>query len=391
MILGRTLFVYSTASLFLLLLVMSKRSYRPLCRVYTAVIALIAFFTSPKYDLYNYIFGRMRQMANMSFSQFLASSYIQDSSEPIAMMYFYVLSKFPYKAVLMLFTVLIVYGLIFSFAFHVEHKYELSKTGLMILLIWIVGTTPYYTVLGGIRNHLAFTIFGVALYFELVEKRHRGLCWCGFVVAVFIHNSTVVLLLIRILLFLYKRLTGWMTTAAVFVGVVAITPIINVLSTVVDSQFLMNILDKASGYYGGGGSSLSIGNWIIAGMMVLYGVIAYFMGKRHCSEDGEISDLINYLILLLAFCLGSITCSDVFSRFGTAVKFASFPLFAAGMHAMQLQIDQTPRSQYIRHTSTTAGSERMVLEMALLISAGMFLGYQYLGKLTLMNLQWPPV
>lgn len=390
MILGRTLFVCATAALFLLLLILKKESYRLLCGCYIVLIALIALFVEPQYDLYSYIFGRMRQMADMSLSQFLTSSYME-SSEPVAMLYFYVLSKSPYKAVLMSCTTLLVYGLMFALVFRVEKWWELSKSVFSILIIWIVATTPYYTVLAGIRYQLAFAIFEYALYFELVEKQHKKLCWVGFAAAILIHNSTVVLLLIRLALIFYKKLSGWATTAVVFISVAAIMPIINLLSGAVDSQFLLSILDKAEGYYGEGGSALSTGNWIIAIMMVLCGVIAYVARKKYCGEGDELSDVANYMLLLLAFCLGSITSSDVFSRFGTAVKLVAFPLFAASFHAMQGQIEQAPQSKYIRNQRTPAGAERIMLEFTLLISAAMYLGYQYLGKLTLMTLRWPPV
>ena len=335
------IFVGITAAFILLLLAARKQSYRPLSVLYTMAIAFLAFCAEPKYDLFNYCFGTMELYREMPFVSFLER--MGEEGEPVVQFYFYLLSKLPDKAFLMLFTVLIVYGLLFSLLFKLEKRYELSRNSLLVLTIWLIGTTPYYTVFAGVRYQMAFTIFGYALYTELVEERRKPLCWLAYLAAALIHNSAIVLLLLRLLLLIYSRYTGVLAAGAVFFGCLLVMPIVSQLSAYTDNTFLLGILDKAEGYYSEGDSDLSVGNWIVAALMVLGGAVTVFFYRRYRGREAGMDRIRGYLLLLLAFCIGSEYSSDVFSRFGAAVKLASLPLLAFILHSVQTDLEEELR------------------------------------------------
>lgn len=379
---GRNLFMAVTFAFFLLLPVLKRRSFSQLASVYTAAIALIAYQVIPRpgFDLYNYWYGTMGAYENLPLSELLLE--LPGESEPLVRIYFFLISKLPYKGFLALINVLIVYALIFWLLKKISDRFPMSNNSFAVLVIWTVCVTPYYTVLGGIRYQLAFTIFAWALYNELVERRWGPQCWCVYVATVLIHNSAIVLLAIRVALILYSRYTGILVTASVFLACIAAMPLINFLSQILDSQLLQQILDKGGSYYESGGSDLSVGNWITALVMAVCGIAALLLEKKY-GKLGAKNPLAEFQVLLLAFCLGSVTASDIFARFGTAIKFAALPLFAQVLSRMGSLAEEKPSGSAIRVVRNSAILERQSLELFLLIAAGLYLGYQYLGKLTL--------
>ena len=66
-------------------------------------------------------------------------------------------------------------------------------------------------------------------------------------------------------------------------------------------------------------------------------------------------------------------------------------LLAFILHSAQTELEERRPSRYIRRAGSAAGMERGWLQLWLLFLSGMYLGYQYLGKLTLLELRWPPV
>ena len=125
-----------------------------------------------------------------------------------------------------------------------------------------------------------------------------------------------------------------------------------------------------------------MGNWITALVMAVCGIAALLLEKKY-GKLGAKNPLAEFQVLLLAFCLGSVTTSDIFARFGTAIKFAALPLFAQVLSRMGSLAEEKPSGSAIRVVRNSAILERQSLELFLLIAAGLYLGYQYLGKLTL--------
>lgn len=368
---------------FLLLLVTKRKSFPMLSKIYTAVIAAMAFqvVPTPGFDLYNYWYGVLASYQNMPLSDFLGQ--LAGETEPIVRIYFYIISKLPYWGFLSLINVAIVYGIIFWILWKISERFPMSNNSFAILVIWTIGVTPYYTVLGGIRYQLAFSVFAWAFYNEVVEKRWVMQSWVVYLLTVMIHNSAVILLILRIALLLYSRYTGITVTALIFAGCIAAIPLVNLLSQVIDSPVLLQILDKGSSYYESGGSDLSWGNWTTAISMAICGIAALLELRRcQCRMDRKVT---GFLVLLLAFCLGSITTSDVFARFGTAIRFAALPVFAAVLSQMSILAREKPVNSIIKNVQHPVILERQFLELFLLVVAGLYLGYQYLGKLTLVT------
>ena len=380
---GRNLFIGVTGAFFLLLLVTKRKSFPMLSKIYTAIIALIAFQVVPRpgFDLYNYWYGVLASYQKMPIGDFMKQ--LADEVEPVVRIYFYIISKLPYWGFLSLINVGIVYGMIFWILWKISDRFSMSNNSFAVLVIWTIAVTPYYTVLGGIRYQLAFTIFAWAFYNETIEKHWTIQSWVIYVLTAMIHNSAIILLVLRIALLLYSRYTGMAVTVLIFIGCFAALPVVNLLSQVIDSPVLLQILDKGGSYYESGGSDLSWGNWVTAILMAICGIAALLETWR-CHREAD-RKATGFLILLLAFCLGSITTSDVFARFSTAIKFAALPVFAEALSQMGVLAAERPDHSIIKNIRHPVMLERQFLELFLLVVAGLYLGYQYLGKLTLVS------
>lgn len=82
----------------------------------------------------------------------------------------------------------------------------------------------FYSLVNNIRNVLAFTIVGFAVFREYYEKKHNVLTYLLYIVPIFIHSSVLPLILLRIVLPLAKKLKIVGVGVAVF-----IIPILNIV------------------------------------------------------------------------------------------------------------------------------------------------------------------
>lgn len=138
---------------------------------------------------------------------------------PILLRYFYLISKFGDNGYLPAITIAIIYGIIFFILYRAslnskknftivseEENIEYTvKNGFPIALVYIMFTMHYVYLISGIKNNLAFSIFALGAYLELVEKKNKILCWTLMLVSLFIHPSLALILLARLMILLYKK------------------------------------------------------------------------------------------------------------------------------------------------------------------------------------------
>lgn len=125
---------------------------------------------------------------------------------PVCGYYFYFLSLFPNNRYVAAVTVFLAYGAMMFMMYKASKKLKLDKMYTYIGILTIFATYWYYELCGGIRNGLAYSLFSLCIYYELVENKHKKICWVMYILLMFFHSSVAALVLARVLMLVLERM-----------------------------------------------------------------------------------------------------------------------------------------------------------------------------------------
>lgn len=132
-----------------------------------------------------------------------------------AQIYYYIFAQFEVLNWFPAITIFIDYFLEFRLLKKIMKKYELSELDGFVLFLMIICFRETYNMMSGIRNYLAFTIFGYALYVDLVERKSKIRCFIVYVLTALMHPSAWMIVAVRGLCYIPSRKIKNM--AAIFV------------------------------------------------------------------------------------------------------------------------------------------------------------------------------
>lgn len=211
-------------------------------------------------------------------------------------LYYYLFSKLPVFNFLPAITLFIEYLLQFDLAEKCIKKADLGRNSAWLLFTFVLCTRETYMMMSGIRNQLAFTIFCYFLYVELVEERHKVLCWVMYAFSCFMHQSAIVLLVCRIFLIVRNRKIKTIIAGLCLCWSYFLSGINWVLSKIPNSSFITSILYKINIYtVNNGGNANNIilrpiyARYMIAYLPILLLVIIIFIyqWKRNNALDKQ--------------------------------------------------------------------------------------------------------
>jgi hypothetical protein len=154
-----------------LFLVRARVSLRTVLRVYLVFLCAMAFFYKPYItaDLYR-TYETMSYYATFGFLQFF-DTLVVGSSNPLSRLLFYMIGKTGVYALLPLLSALISYSFIFYVLTRTQDRYNISNTNAACVLFFVMTTSMYISVIGGIRMMLALTMILFAYFRIAVEKK----------------------------------------------------------------------------------------------------------------------------------------------------------------------------------------------------------------------------
>ena len=135
----------------------------------------------------------------------------QFASNPALYVIYYFISKLPSVHWLPVLVVFIVYGVMFYIAYDSQIVFQtFNEEGkkiysVGIAIAYMVFTMHYTYIISGVKNNMAFTIFVLATYLELVKKKNPILCWGLIIIALLIHPSIGLLIFVRLIAYSVKR------------------------------------------------------------------------------------------------------------------------------------------------------------------------------------------
>lgn len=177
----------------------------------------------------------------------------QFASNPALYVIYYFISKLPSVHWLPVLVVFIVYGVMFYIAYDSQIVFQaFNREGkkiysVGIAIAYMVFTMHYTYIISGVKNNIAFTIFVLATYLELVKKKNPLLCWGLIIIALLIHPSIGLLIVVRLIAYSVKR---WNNNLWLIILLLFPTILYQFLGNVdqTNSEFINNTLGKVAMY-----------------------------------------------------------------------------------------------------------------------------------------------
>lgn len=186
------------------LLVKTNTSCRAALRFYLVCLCCMAFFYKPYItaDLYR-IFEQMNFFSTMEFD-FFWKNFALESSIPLARLIFWFFGKIGYNELLPVFSTLFCYSLIFYVVNKTKQQFDISKQTVATELFFIMSTSMYISVIGGIRMMMALSMLTFSYFRMTIEKKIKIIDVLFFIASVFIHAMSFVVIGIVALTLLFE-------------------------------------------------------------------------------------------------------------------------------------------------------------------------------------------
>ena len=185
------------------LLTKTNASCKSTLRFYIICLCTMAFFYKPYItgDLYR-IYEQMTFFSAMQFSYFW-ENYALTSSVPIARVLFWCISKTGVNALLPVFSSFVCFSLIFHIINKTQKMFSVSKKNVAYVLFFVMTTSIYISVIGGIRMMLALAMITFSFFRGTVEKKVSFIDILIYLVSVFIHTTSVIVIGICVLVTIF--------------------------------------------------------------------------------------------------------------------------------------------------------------------------------------------
>lgn len=257
-------------------------------------------------------------------------------SLPVCGYYFYFISLFPDNGMLPAITIFLACGGMFLVLWRAANKFNVGKWYLFLSSLFILSTYWFYDICSGIRNGLAFTLFCVFIYFDVVEKKFRPACWIGYLLMLGLHSSAILMLTIRMALLLSRKGKGKIMSVLMFFAMLVGGAVIPKLGDITGIEYLQLISQKAerAADTTGVGSQtnyfVNISIFIVACILVIY--CLYVLDKNHKYDDFK--EYEKFVQLVLSFMIGAFFFGLIFMRFARwVIPAVTSVVFMVGMQA----------------------------------------------------------
>jgi hypothetical protein len=298
----------------------------------------MAFFYKPykTADLYR-IFEQMDYFSPMEFSVFW-EKFILESSIPLSRLLFWFFGRIGCNELLSVFSALFCYTLIFYVIKKTKELYDISNKTVATVLFFIMSTSMYISVIGGIRMMIALSMLSFSFFRITVEKRIKIIDVLFFIASVLMHTMSVAAIGIMAVTFLFNLRKNTLKK----IGNFFILALIGYVFVVRFSNTAQEVFDKFLEYILGDKHS---DPWeYLMGALIIILLFFVFVEFRSIRGTGACKELNKYNMAAV-FCVALAICFcfefSIFYRFGghLAVMF-SIP-------SMMVTLDRTPEKSKI--------------------------------------------
>lgn len=283
-------------------------------RFYIFCLCVMAFFYEPYItaDLYR-TFEMMSYFAEMDFRYFWAN-YAYGDSTAIAKLLYWCIGKTGINSLLPVFSAFACYSFIFYIILKTQKLFSVSKKNVAYVLFFVMTTSIYISVIGGIRMMLALSMIAFSYFRNTIEKKGNLFDVFLYVAAFFLHTMSLPVIGIGIVVAVLNSSSKF---ASKFVTFIAIAVLFCVLLNKY-RYFIDDLYEKILYYIVQGNGYYDIWEYIM-GCLILF-VLLFLMYEFHrFQETAEYRILKPYnAVMLWSMVIAVCFCFEfsIFYRFG---------------------------------------------------------------------------
>lgn len=345
----------------------------------TLALSIMAFNCVPKEtdDLSNYFWQLdvLRKGGWDTFQVMLKDDNNHWGALPVCGYYFYFISRLGDNGFLPAITIFAAYGAMFLVLYKASVRFKVNKWYLFLSCVFLLTTYWFYDICSGIRNGLAFTIFIACVYFDIVEKKHRLLCYVGYALCVGLHSSVIMLVVLRLTLALTKKheskWISWTMPLLITVG----GNILQWLGTVSNNKYLSLLSEKADNNVD---RAMDLGKtyiWVNTAVLLIVILLSLYLFKciKEAKNYDDIAIFGKFHTLLLFFTVGSFTSQLIYIRIIRWIIPIMGALFF--MIGMQAGRDNQEKIKAVSNVKSVIKNQNGVLAVNELIITLLFIGF----------------
>jgi len=231
--------------------------------------------------------------------------------------------------------------------------------------------------ISGMRNTTAYALFAYVLYKDLVRNASKPLCFIGYLAIANVHNSTVILIIIRLMIELNRYIPKLVLMIIPLAAFSSINLILPVLMRYADIPMIQSLIDKMYAYGFGGGSKYIVYRAVIRFIHIAFCMLLCLYCKRHIPQAKRFQKYGDVILLFVMYAFGSIRQYDMFVR---SMMFLYFAILPFVLLFLQYIVAETPFELMIPTTSMVGFSEVVLYFMiygAMALSLFMYYGGYY--------------
>jgi len=305
---------YMLALLFVcVILTKTNATCKSTLKFYKFCLCVMAVLYKPNVtaDLYR-IYNEVEFYSGMEFFYFW-ENYAIVSNVPIARLLYWCIGKTNMNFLLPVFSTLICYSFIFYVIEKTRKIFTISKRNVAYVLFFVMTTSIYISVIGGIRMMLALSMITFFFFRNTVENKKKFFDYIMCLMAVFIHAMSLAVIIICFVSILLDRNRGFARKIFWVIPVGAI----GLFFTYRFRYVIYSIFEKFI-YYISAARHYDIWEYIMGGLIVVL-LLMFIYEYRYINKD-EKYYLLNSLniatvmcvIISLVFCFAF----SIFYRFG---------------------------------------------------------------------------
>lgn len=314
------------------LLVKTNISFRSILRFYLVCLCCMAFFYKPYItaDLYR-IFGQMNYFSTMKFD-FFWKNFALESFTPLSRLLFWIIGKTGCNELLPTLSALFCYSLIFYVIKKSKQLYDISNQTVATVLFFIMPTSMYISVIGGIRMMIALSMLTFGYFRVAVEKRIKIIDILFFVASIFIHEMSFVVIGIIALSLLFDSNKNVLKK----IGYAFATGLIGFVLAVRLSENVQEVFNKFLDYILGDKHS---DPWeYLMGVIIVMLLLFVFSEFRFLRKAGNYFEINKYNMAAI-FCV--IIAISFFFEFSIFYRFGGHLAIMFSIPSLMITIDKT--------------------------------------------------
>lgn len=234
------------------------------------------------------------------------------STLPVYAMLFYSVSMLGINQIILFLASLTVYGVQFYVLSMVRKDYRLDKKSEIILSTMVLMLTNAYFITT-IRNIMAFALFYLFLYLDLVRKQRIKCIFCYILLCLY-HDSCIVLLAIRLMIGIFNT-TSLKKIAIIILFWPLMLDLLSAVFIKSSIPFFVNIANKILVYVAEGANDMWIGGIGNHMMIALQLTFILYISYRIFKDKPSIKKYELFYNIITLFVIGGISNLAIVFRF----------------------------------------------------------------------------